>query len=331
VATGRQLREQSLPAVRSDDPIPNAQSPSLYSAALSPDGKLLAVGSQHTYRQDVKPDHYLLLLDVATGRTVRRLDNLPEDPQTIAFSPDSRVLAYGSLHDPTIRLLEFSSGRLRRRLAGHRGPVESLRFTPDGRRLISGSDDTTALVWDLNERAGQSADTLSLARVESLWADLAGDDAARAHQAIRQLAAAPAVSVPFLRQRVRPAPVVDDKRLAGLIADLDSDDFATRQKAVEELGELGDQPLATYRKVLQGQPSVETRRRIEELMEKALPGWWDVSGERLGSLRAVEVLELAGTKEAREVLTALAAGGPGARLTEQAKDALERLARREKP
>ena len=322
VATGRQLREQSLPAVSNNGPIPNLQSPSLYSTALSPDGKLLAVGSHHTYRQDVKPEHYLLFLDVASGRDVRRLDNLADDPYTIAFSPDGRVLAYSGLHDPTIRLLEVSSGRERRRLIGHRGPVSSLTFTPDGRRLISGSDDTTALVWDL--RADGDTHPATVGELDALWADLADQDAVRAYRAIRRLAAVPALSVPFLRQRVRPAPAVDEKRLTGLIADLDSDDFATRQKAVAELEKLGDQPLAAYRKVLEGKPSVETRRRIEELLEKAGPAWWDVSGERLRSLRAIEVLELAGTKEAREVLKTLTEGGKGARLTEHAQAALQR-------
>jgi RNA polymerase sigma factor (sigma-70 family) len=330
VATGRQLREQSLPPVRNDGPAPlGVQNPSLYSAALSPDGRLLAVGSQQTYRQDVKPEHYLLFLDMASGREVRRLDNLAEDPYTIAFSPDGRVLAFSGLHDPTIRLLEVSCGRERRRLIGHRGPVSSLAFTPDGRRLISGSDDTTALVWDLRDDPGTPLVTAG--ELDALWADLADQDAVRAYRAIRKLAAAPALSVPLLRQRVRPAPVVDEKRLTGLIADLDSDDFAIRQKAVAELEKLGDQPLAAYRKVLEGKPSVETRCRIEELMEKAGPVWWDVSGERLRSLRAVEALELAGTKEARDLLKALADGGPGARLTEQAKAALERLARQERP
>jgi hypothetical protein len=122
---------------------------------------------------------------------------------------------------------------------------------------------------------------------------------------------------------------LDAKRLTGLIADLDSDEFGIRQKAVAELEKLDDQPLAAYRKVLESKPPIETRRHLEHLLEKAGSAWWDVSGERLRSLRAIEALELAGTKEAREVLTALAAGGPGARLTEQAKAALERLASRE--
>jgi hypothetical protein len=44
--------------------------------------------------------------------------------------------------------------------------------------------------------------------------------------------------------------------------------------------------------------------------------------------RAVEALERAGTVEARNLLKKLAAGQPGARLTEDARSALTRLAGR---
>jgi hypothetical protein len=36
-----------------------------------------------------------------------------------------------------------------RLLAGHRGAVYSMAVSPDGRRIVSGSDDDTVAVWDL--------------------------------------------------------------------------------------------------------------------------------------------------------------------------------------
>ncbi|HEY7429034.1 MAG TPA: hypothetical protein VH682_32685, partial [Gemmataceae bacterium] len=261
-----------------------------------------------------------------TGQIVRRID-APLHTGTLAFSPDGQMLAWTSAADTAIRLLEVASGRERRRLTGHRGQVTALAFAADGRRLLSGCRDTTALVWDL---AGHSPATLTAAELETLWADLASADAARAYWAMHQLAAAPQSSLPFLRKRLQPVAPVDERRVARLIADLNSEDFAVRQKATATLRELADQPLASYRKALEGKPSLETRRRLEDLLEKASSAWWDVSGERLRSLRAVEALELAGTKEAREILTLLAGGAPAARLSEQAKAALHRLASRER-
>jgi hypothetical protein len=54
------------------------------------------------------------------------------------------------------------------------------------------------------------------------------------------------------------------------------------------------------------------------------------TSEPLRQLLAVEVLEHIGTAEACELLTKLAGGAPGARLTREAKAALERLKRRPK-
>ena len=51
-----------------------------------------------------------------------------------------------------------------------------------------------------------------------------------------------------------------------------------------------------------------------------------MSGETVRAWRAVEVLERAGTPEARSVLAALAEGAPAARLTREARAGLKRLA-----
>ncbi|HEY7429033.1 MAG TPA: sigma-70 family RNA polymerase sigma factor [Gemmataceae bacterium] len=331
-ATGRKLREYPLPRIVDED---RPRSPhEYYNAALSPDGRLLAMGpvDRRTPRNAEEANRpkkgSLILKDLTTSQIVRRLDNLPSEAGLLAFSPDGRTLVWtGFRNTNAIRLLEVASGCERRRLVGHRGEITALAFSADGRRLLSGCKDTTALVWDL---AGRSPATLTAAELEALWADLAGADAARAYRAIHQLAAAPESSLPFLRKRLQPAAPVDEKRVARLLADLDNEDFAVRQKATAALRELSDQPLAAYRKALEGKPSLETRRRLEDLLEKAGSAWWDVSGERLRSLRAVEALELAGTKEAREILTVLAGGAPAARLSEQAKAALHRLASRER-
>jgi WD40 repeat protein len=335
VSDGRQLCDYSLPLNKESVPPGETRVVSFYNAALSPDGRLLAVGSQHNHAwavddkgkvvQGAKPEHYLILLDLASGCIAGRFDKVSSDASSLAFSPDGRVLAWGGYGDPAVHVVEVASGRERRRFLGHRGFVTALTFSADGEALLSGSGDTTALVWDLARRFPPHPAPTG-AELERLWEHLAGEDAARASRAIGKLAAAPDAAVPFLRRHLRPVPAVDEKRLARLIADLESDDFAIRQKTIRELETLGDTALPAYRKALESRPPIETRRRLESLLEKAGPAWWDVSGERLRSLRAVEALELAGSQEAREVLATLAGGASGARLTEQAKAALDRLA-----
>jgi hypothetical protein len=75
-----------------------------------------------------------------------------------------------------------------------------------------------------------------------------------------------------------------------------------------------------------GQPSLETRQRLEQLMKK-LEGPIR-SATKLQRLRAIQVLERIGSKKAESLLKKLATGTPIARETQDAKASLERLARR---
>jgi hypothetical protein len=78
------------------------------------------------------------------------------------------------------------------------------------------------------------------------------------------------------------------------------------------------------RQALAGRPSPEVRRRLGELLQRLDPL---ASPELLRGLRAVQVLEQVGTPEARDLLRTLAGGVPEARLTQEAKASLQRLAR----
>ena len=136
----------------------------------------------------------------------------------------------------------------------------------------------------------------------------------------------PEKAVPFLRQRLHPVTRPGDGQITRLIADLDGARFAEREKATAELDRLGELAGPALRKMLQSRPSLEARKRAEQLLQKveaATP-----SGERLRGLRAVAALEVMGTPEARELLRRLSAGAPEALLTQEAKAALVRLARR---
>jgi WD40 repeat protein/serine/threonine protein kinase len=173
--------------------------PAPYSAALSPDGKMLAV-SQFNAKS-------VRLWDIATRRELPPLKDAEVTQGFLAFSPDGKRLALGgavskelkiwdvatgdtlvSFHGPTVLFarLEFSpdgrqlatashpgqvdlwdaaSGRLIRSFKGHTGKAWRVAFSPDGTRLASTSADGTVKVWD----AKGDSDAVSIPRPDGRW------------------------------------------------------------------------------------------------------------------------------------------------------------------
>jgi RNA polymerase sigma factor (sigma-70 family) len=293
---------------------------SFFKAAVSPDGRLIAFGSS---------EDLIAIHDLAEGRELCRVEDLAQSAGCLAFSPDGRALAWGSWTDPRVHVLEVATGKERQAFAGHRGGVVSLVFSADGKKLISGGQDTTLLVWDLTGRAGARGGVPSPAEVEARWQELGGEDAARAHRAVRRLAAAGAPAVQLFRERIKPVAPPEEKAVDRLIADLDSDRFAVRQKAAADLERLGDLASGACRKALAARPSEETRRQLERLLKKQADQARNPSAERVRLVRALEVMEAIGTEEAIGLLTVLARGAPGAWLTEEAQAARTRLGRRQ--
>jgi RNA polymerase sigma factor (sigma-70 family) len=294
--------------------------------ALAPDGRSVAA---------VTMDGTLYLWETATGQA-RLVTKNAGYATAVAFSPDGRLLAlanngtHGRLEGDKVVpedanreevcLLDAGDGTVLRRFGGHIGGVACLAFAPDGRTLASGGHDTTVLLWNTAVHkpvAPPGADDL-----DARWADLRGD-AGRAHRGMAALAAAPAQAVRLFRDRLRPVAAADAGRVAGLVRKLDSEQFAEREGATRELKGLGDAAEPALRKALEGTPPFEVRRRVGQILEE-LGG----SGERLRRLRAVEVLERIGDADARELLRRLAGGAPGAWLTREASQTLERLERR---
>src|SRR5437588_471265 len=82
----------------------------------------------------------------------------------------------------------------------------------DGLRLVSTSWDHTALLWDLTRLLTEPGSPVL--EPDAVWNDLADADAAKGRRAIELLAGDPTRAVPMLRERLKPVPAPDPKKLA---------------------------------------------------------------------------------------------------------------------
>jgi WD40 repeat protein len=115
--------------------------PSVESVAFSPDGQLLAAGSD---------DGAVWLWNAASGVLLDRLEDKGAPVRSVAFSPDGRLLAAGS-HDGAVRLWQVSDCSLQRTLTGHQDWVRAVAFSPDGAVLASASLDGTVRLWRVDD------------------------------------------------------------------------------------------------------------------------------------------------------------------------------------
>jgi WD40 repeat protein len=113
-----------------------------WGVAFSPDGKLIAT----------KRKEGVAVLDSNTGKVVQTIPDPGASANCLAFSPDSKTLAYGGIDNATrkaaVTIWDLTSNKPQHVLLGHSNWVECLAFNPQGRVLASGSRDGTVRLWD---------------------------------------------------------------------------------------------------------------------------------------------------------------------------------------
>ena len=300
-------------------PAPKKQeNENLHNACITANQYVAAAG---VWRRDNPAQfHEILVWEVATGQTIVRLP--VKETQQIAFVPSGANLI--TISRSEIQNWDLRTGKVIRSHPVHQTAARlgttSLAISPDGKTAATGHNDATTLLWDIAPPESTPAPLTANER-DKLWADLAGSDAAKAFAAVCRFAENPKQSLPFLKEKLQAIHRPTVAEVKGLLTDLQSPIFKTRESAETKLRSFADLDESPLRDALKADLSPEARKRVEAILASLSPAVAP-RGEALRGVRVVWVLERIGTPDARKLLETLAAGD--SRLAREAKAALGR-------
>jgi hypothetical protein len=280
-----------------------------YDRAFTPDGsRVVTIHSDGTTR----------VWSVESGKELVQMKwdhNARMEPGGLAIAPDGKWIA--TREDRRILIWETASGVKLLTIPGSESTPLELAFTKSGREIISNAD-LAPVLWSLQPKDLPALDGPK----DALWEQLASTDGPTVYRLQWALANNPKEAVALFSAKAKAATeLIDRARFDKLVAALDSPQFRAREAAERELIQARHKvPFDWLQKALRAAKSDEQSTRLGRvLIQREKP-----SPEELRFSRAVQVLELARTGEAKELLRTWSAA-TGSTLAVEAKAALDRL------
>jgi hypothetical protein len=193
------------------------------------------------------------------------------------------------------------------------GDPSAMAFSPDGKVLASCWSDTTILLWDVPR-----------ARLAFLWTELPADILGQ----VRKEEVTPSQAIPLVKKWFQ-SMADRESRIGEIITRLDDDRFEVREQASRDLERMGPEIEPMLQRIRLETLPIEARSRIQNVL-KMLKRPEEKSGKSPASVEALALafLEEMANPEALEVLRELARGPAQAPVTKQAREALDRAARK---
>ena len=249
----------------------------------------------------------------------------------LVFSIDGGTLATLANDEKSILIYNVPRIGARSQIQHFHDAIGTLSLSPDGKLLATTAKDGHFLnVWSTAGRVLTPEGpliVLSATEMAVLWSELANTDASTAYKAWQKLGGAGDNAVPWLREQIRPlaVPAFDIKHLGKLVADLDSDKYATRDLAIKELVAVGELAIVPLQHLLEKPPSAEARERAKLVLKKIAEP--PLTPDRQRVLQAIELLEQLNTAKATSLLEEIERDALIPQIHLQAKRALQRIGR----